>query len=85
MALLTIRKSRVKIIVVLFYNFVPWFQQKWQIKEIVSNFSGGGPVVAAAAAASVLSSDPLTLSAAMAHAATVVRLVARAAPCSSCC
>ena len=40
-------------------------------------YSGGGPVAAAAAAASVLSSDPMTISAAMAHAANVVRL----APC----
>jgi hypothetical protein len=35
-------------------------------------FSGGGPMAAAAAAASVLSTDPMTMSAAMAHAANVV-------------
>jgi len=35
-------------------------------------YSGGGPMAAAAAAASVLSTDPMTMSAAMAHAANVV-------------
>jgi len=41
--------------------------------HVISCFSGGGPVAAAAAAASVLSTDPMTMSAAMAHAANVVR------------
>ncbi len=43
------------------------------LQVVIFYFSGGGPVAAAAAAASVLSTDPMTMSAAMAHAANVVR------------